>query len=136
MAAVVVAMGAVIPAASAEFRYVPPAEPVVEAVEQAPAITGSTPGRFVRAGWRVHAGETLRETLDRWGARAGVDVLFLTDRRYRLGETRTFGGGFAAAAQALFAALAHLPRPPVGELSDDGHTLTVLHRTPNAGDER
>lgn len=136
MAAVVAAMGAVIPAASAEFRYVPPAGPVAEAVEPAPAITGSTPGWFVRAGWQVHADEMLRETLDRWGARAGVDVVFLTDRRYRLGETRTFGGGFAAAARALFTALAHLPHPPVGELSDDGRTLTVLHRTPNAGDER
>ena len=134
MAAVVLAMAVAVPGAFAEFRYVPPAEPVAEADQPAPTVTESTPGGSVRAGWRVHAGETLREALGRWGARAGVDVLFLTDRRYRLGEARTFEGGFDEAARALFAALAHLPRPPAGER--DGRTLTVLHRAPNTGDER
>ena len=135
MAAVVVAMGTVIPAAPAEFRYVPPTEEIEAATE----IAGGAPDQPVHAapgGWRVHAGETLREALDRWGARAGIDVLFLTDRRYRLGEARTFEGEFGEAARALFAALAHLPRPPAGELSGDGRTLTILHRAPNAGGER
>ena len=132
-------MAAAVPGASAGFRYVPPAKPVPEAIEPVPDVIESAPGQFSHAGpggWQVHAGETLRATLNRWGARAGVDVLFLTDRRYRLGENRTFGGAFAAAARTLFAALAHLPRPPVGELSNDGRTLTVLHRAPNMGDER
>ena len=40
--------------------------------------------------WRVHPGEMLREALDRWGGRAGVEILFLTDRRYRLLEGRSF----------------------------------------------
>ena len=134
-----VAMAAAIPTASAEFRYVPPDRPPTAAVEPLPDVAAPPPGEPVHAGpggWEVHAGETLRATLDRWGARAGVDVLFLTDRRYRLGGSRTFEGGFAAAARALFAALAHLPRPPVGELSNDGRTLAVLHRTPNAGGGR
>ena len=128
-AAAAVVMGS---GASAGFRYVPPPEP-------APAVAGPEAGEPARAGsggWRVHAGETLREALDRWGARAGAGVVFLTDRRYRLGEARTFGGGFDEAAKALFAALAHLPRPPVGELSGDGRALTVLHRAPNAGGGR
>ena len=30
--------------------------------------------------WRVEAGDTLRAVLERWGTRAGVEVLFLTDR--------------------------------------------------------
>ena len=130
---------AAVPGASAGFRYVPPAEPVPEAVEPVPDVIEHAPGQFSDAGpggWQVHAGETLRATLNRWGARAGVDVLFLTDRRYRLGENRTFGGGFAAAARTLFAALAHLPRPPVGELSNDGRTLTVLHRARSSGEAR
>ena len=137
--AAAIAMAAAIPAASAEFRYVPPAKPVPEAAGPAPIVTGSAAGESARTDstrWQVHAGETLREALDRWGARAGVGVVFLTDRRYRLGENRTFEGGFAKAAQALFAALARLPRPPVGELSTDGRTLTILHRASNAGDER
>ena len=137
MAVIVAAMGAAIPTASAEFRYVPPDRPPMAAVvEPVPDVAPPPLGEPAHAGWQVHAGETLRETLGRWGARAGVDVLFLTDRRYRLGGNRTFEGGFAAAAQALFAALAHLPRPPVGELSNDGRTLTVLHQAPNMGDER
>ena len=130
-----IAMVAAIPTATAEFRYVPPTEEVEAATE----IAGVAPDRPVQAGhdgWQVHAGETLRETLDRWGARAGIDVLFLTDRRYRLGEARTFEGGFDGAAKALFAALAHLPRPPVGELSGDGRRLTVLHRVRSLGEAR
>ena len=131
-----IAMVAAIPTATAEFRYVPPERPPTAAVEPVPDVAAPPPGEPAHAGWQVHAGETLRETLDRWGARAGIDVLFLTDRRYRLGEARTFEGGFGEAAKALFAALAHLPRPPVGELSGDGRRLTVLHRAPNAGGER
>ena len=131
-----VAMAATIPTASAEFRYVPPDWPPTAAVEPVPDVAALPPGDAGPGGWQVHAGETLRAALDRWGARAGVDVLFLTDRRYRLGGNRIFEGGVAAAAQGLFAALAHLPRPPVGELSDDGRTLTVLHQAPNMGDER
>jgi len=61
--------------------------------------------------WQVHAGEMLREVLDRWGRRAGVEMLFLTDHRYRLHEGRAFGGSFDQAARTLFAALSHLPLP-------------------------
>ena len=82
--------------------------------------------------WRVHAGETLREALGRWGARAGTDVVFLTDRRYRLNGDAAFEGGFAQAAQALFEALAHLPHPPEGAVSADGRSLAVTHRAPAA----
>ena len=119
-------MLAAVPAAPAGFRYLPPDEPAPAAAEPA-----SNQGA-----WRVRANDTLRETLDRWGARAGVDVLFLTDRRYRLDADRSFRGAFAQAARALFSALSHLPRPPVGTFAEDGRTLTVLHRAPSAGDGR
>ena len=79
--------------------------------------------------WRVRAGETLREALGRWGGRAGVEVLFLTDRRYRLHEGRAFGGSFDRAARTLFAALSHLPHSPVGEMRPDGRTLAVMHKS-------
>ena len=69
----------------------------------------------------------LREALDRWGGRAGVDVLFLTDRRYRLHEGRAFAGTFDEASRDLFAALSHLPHPPAGEMRPDGRTLAVMH---------
>ena len=71
--------------------------------------------------------------LSRWGARGGVEVLFLTDRRYRLHEARVFEGSFAAAAHSLFASLTHLPHAPVGEPRPDGRTLAVLHRAHPVG---
>ena len=89
--------------------------------------------------WQVHAGEMLREALGRWGAHAGVEVVFLTDRRYRLHEGRAFVGSFAEATQGLFAALSHLLHPPAGEMRPGGHTLAVMHeagRLRPAGDDR
>ncbi|MDD9990724.1 MAG: TcpQ domain-containing protein [Rhodospirillales bacterium] len=131
--------------ASAEFRYVPPAE-AESAAEPAAKGTGALhedieprpgPGQAVSGAsvsgpsvWRVHAGEMLRGVLARWGARAGTEVLFLTDRRYRLEGEAEFQGGFADAAGALFAALAHLPHAPEGALSADRATLAVTHRLP------
>lgn len=79
--------------------------------------------------WHVRADETLREVLGRWGARKGIEVLFLTDRRYRLHEGRAFRGSFEEASEALFTALSHLPHPPVGEVRTDGRTLAVMHRS-------
>ena len=78
--------------------------------------------------WRVRAGETLRGVLARWGVRAGADVVFLTDRRYRLEGAASFGGEFAQATQALFEALGHLPHPPEGAVSANGRSLAVTHR--------
>lgn len=89
--------------------------------------------------WQVHAGEMLREALGRWGERAGVEVMFLTDRRYRLHEGRAFEGAFDEAARTLFYALSHLPHPPVGEMRPDGRTLAVMHeagQSRSAGDGR
>ena len=89
--------------------------------------------------WRVHAGEMLRESLGRWGVAAGVEVLFLTDRRYRLHEGRTFEGSFDEAVEDLLAALSHLPHSPAGEMRPGGRTLAVMHwagRVRPAGDDR
>ena len=89
--------------------------------------------------WQVRAGEMLREALGRWGAHAGIEVLFLTDRRYRLHEGRAFEGSFDEAARTLFSALSHLPHPPAGELRPDGRTLAVMHGSSGmrpAGDGR
>ena len=80
--------------------------------------------------WRVEAGDTLRAVLERWGTRAGVEVLFLTDRRYRLHRGQAFEGAFIDAVRALFFALSHLPHPPAGEFTADGRSLAVTHRAP------
>ena len=80
--------------------------------------------------WRVEAGDTLRAVLERWGTRAGVEVLFLTDRRYRLHRGQAFEGAFIDAVRALFFALSHLPHPPAGEFTADGKSLAVTHRAP------
>lgn len=153
MAAALALLAASAAPVSAGFRYVPPAE--VEAAAE-PAAKGTVaggedmepspgPGQAVSgqavsgagvsgAGvsgtsvWRVRAGETLRGVLARWGVRAGADVVFLTDRRYRLEGAASFGGEFAQATQALFEALGHLPHPPEGAVSADGRSLAVTHR--------
>ena len=124
--------------AEAGFRYVPPAETeaAAEPAEKGsgaadieprpgPGPTVLDPGAGV---WRVHAGETLRAALSRWGERAGADVIFLTDRRYRIDAPAAFEGGFGDAAAALLLRLAHLPHPPAGALSEDGGSLAVTHR--------
>ena len=80
--------------------------------------------------WRVHEGEMLRAVLARWARRAGTEVVFLTDRRYRLEGHAAFEGGFADAVRALFRSLSHLPHPPVAGRSAGGTALAVRHRMP------
>ena len=85
--------------------------------------------------WRVTSGEMLRDVLGRWGTRAGVETVWLTDRRWRLDENRTFEGRFEEAARALLFALSHLAWSPAAALSASGTTLTVVHRSPPAPPE-
>ena len=91
-----------------------------------PSVSGtSVSGTSV---WRIHAGETLRAALSRWGEQAGADVTFLTDRRYRIDGAAAFEGAFPDAVEALFQGLTHLPHPPTGAVSADGRSLAVTHR--------
>ncbi len=81
--------------------------------------------------WRVNAGETLVRVLRRWGSRAGVDVVVLTDRSWRIGESRVLRGRtFDEACAALFIALSHMPHAPAAERN--GSVLSVTHRLPGA----
>ena len=129
--------------ASAGFRYLPPAVDVVapeSGTEELAPVRTDPPAAPVAAPpadpgpgpavWRVDAGETLRAVLARWGAHAGVEVLFLTDRRYRLDGAAAFEGGFMDAVQALFRGLSHLPHAPAAARSEGGTTLVVTHRSP------
>ena len=133
--------------AVAEFRYVPEAAEGVAGetagppggVEAAPAEAGQAgpatgPGPLLSGTrvWSVREGETLRETLSRWGARAGAEATFLTDRRYRLDAAAAFEGSFPDAVEALLRGLSHLPHPPEGTLSADGGSLAVTHRVRRA----
>ena len=159
MAISMVAAMAFATAVHAGFLYVPPDETVPIQAEAgrdaAPQLEPEAAGGAAvgldapEAGvakpgpdrWHVHPGEMLREALHRWGGRAGVEILFLTDRRYRLLEGRGFAGSFEEATQALFSALSHLPHRPLGERRGVGRTLAVLHaarpnRVPAAGDAR
>ena len=118
----------------AGFRYVPPVEAAADTEPgPGPAVGGgSVTGTSVSSAsvWRVHEGEMLREALARWGARAGTDVVFLTDRRYRLEGAAAFEGGFGDAVQALFRGLSHLPHAPVARA--EGATMVVTHRLPGS----
>lgn len=84
--------------------------------------------------WRVWADETLRSAMSRWGARAGVEVVWRTDRHYRIRDGRVFRGfTFEQAARLLFAALGDVPDAPVGRLSEDGASMAMLHARRRAG---
>ena len=163
MGAVLVALLTLSAPASAAFRYVPPAVDTgtgeLRPGESAPAAAeepeagpaggahaadpaagrsaeqpGGAPGPET---WRVREGEMLRAALARWGGRAGVEVLFLTDRRYRLEAAAAFEGGFMDAVQALFRGLAHLPHPPVAARAEGEAALVVTHRLRGgAGEEK
>ena len=98
-----------------------------------PSVSGASvldPGVSGTSVWRVREGEMLRAVLARWAARSGKDVVFLTDRRYRLDGAAAFDGGFADAVQGLFRSLSHLPHAPVAARSEGGTTLVVRHRMP------
>ena len=82
-----------------------------------------------QADWRLNAGETLFDALRRWGARAGVEVVVLTDRSWRIGADRVLRGRtFDEACAALLIGLSHMPHPPAAERN--GSVLSVTHRMP------
>ena len=86
-----------------------------------------------RRSWRVRAGETLAEVLGRWGESAGVEVVVLTDRRWRVERSREFRNRtFDEACAALLMGLSHMPHPPAAERVGD--VLSVMHRLPDRGD--
>ena len=89
----------------------------------------ATVGRGV-ADWSVAQGETLREALARWSAMVGVELVWLTDRTYRVHETRRFRGTFAEAVGALARSLSGLARAPEAAIAPDGRMLSVTHRIP------
>ncbi len=89
----------------------------------------ATVGRGV-ADWSVAEGETLQEALARWSAVVGVELVWLTDRTYRVHETRRFRGTFAEAVAALTRSLSGLARAPEAAIAPGGRTLSVTHRIP------
>ena len=135
--------------ASAEFRYIAPSaaragvtvldeagqrneETSAQTLQLPPGAAELTGGDRGHNVWRVDTGDTLRDVLERWGARAGIEVLFLTDRRYRLHRGQVFEGEFIDAVRTLFFALSHMPHPPTGELAPGGRSLAVTHRAPQS----
>ena len=94
-------------------------------------------GRAGASDWRVWADETLRSVLSRWGARAGVEVVWRTDRHYRVHDGRVFRGvTFEEAAASLFAALGDVSNAPAGRLSGDGSSMAMKHVWKDGGRQR
>ena len=85
--------------------------------------------------WEVRRGELLRDTLGRWSDRVGVELVWLTDRRWRLEAGRSYRGDYGSVVQALLWGLSGQPQAPVGELSGTGRgrVLTMLHRPGGTG---
>ena len=95
----------------------------------------ATVGRGV-ADWSVGQGETLQDALTRWSAMVGVELVWLTDRTYRVHETRRFRGTFAEAVGELARSLSGLERAPEAAVAPDGRTLTVRHRPAGEAEPR
>lgn len=85
--------------------------------------------------WSVVPGEHLAEVLGRWGDDAGVDIVWLTDRRWRIDQGATFRGRFEDAARALLFGLSHLSHAPVAQFAPSGRTLAIVHRPPPAPED-
>ena len=102
-----------------------------EALKVGPAAAAPAPVPV----WEVRRGELLRDTLGRWSDRAGVEVVWLTDRRWRLEAGRSYRGAYGSVVQALLWGLSGQPQAPVGELSGTGRgrVLTMLHRPGGTG---
>ena len=84
--------------------------------------------------WRVWSEESMRSVMSRWGARAGVEVVWRTDRHYRVHDGRVFRAvTFEEAIAALFAALSDVPDAPAARLSEDGASMAVKHVWRGAG---
>ena len=131
-------------AAEAEFRFL---DPVPVIVDEAPAGPASpiirplppaaaspqaavTPREsYTEPHWDVKPGEMLGDTLRRWGARVGVEVHVLTDRRYRLEGSRRFVGNFSDVVAALLDSLSWLPHPPHADITEQ-NVLLIRHASP------
>ena len=85
--------------------------------------------------WTVSAGELLDAVLERWAAEAAVDIVWLTDRRWRIDQRATFRGDFPTAARALLFGLSHLSHAPVAQFTASGRTLAIVHRPPPAAED-
>ncbi len=79
--------------------------------------------------WSVINGMMLSEVLEKWGRRASVEVVFLTDHDYLLETSHTFRGTYKEAVQALLFSLGNLPYPPRGSLAKNGRVLAIHHTT-------
>ncbi len=85
--------------------------------------------------WSVAPGELLEDVLARWGDGAGVAIVWLTDRRWRIDQRATFGGEFEDAVRSLLFALSHLSHAPVAQFAPSGRTLVIVHRPPPAAED-
>lgn len=85
--------------------------------------------------WSVAAGELLEDVLARWGEEASINIVWLTDRRWRIDQPATFRGEFADATRGLLFGLSHLSHAPVAQFAASGRTLAIVHRPPPAPEE-
>ncbi len=108
----------------------PPATPPAAARAAAPVVRPPMSSRAVvsapAASWQAEAGMTLRDVLQDWANRAGVDLYWSIDYDYRLRQSVSIDGTFSDAASQLLDRFANAKPRPYAQLHQQGGQARTL----------
>lgn len=84
--------------------------------------------------WTVQRGETLRDALEKWAARAHVDLSWQSEYDYPLQANVSFSGSFEDAVRSLLTGLQDAKPQPIGKLhknEEAGQTVLIIQARGN-----
>jgi len=97
----------------------PPAPPMATSQERSFVSPGQPSRPAEAAGWSAPRGGYLEAVLKSWSERAGVELVWRTDRGFVLGQNVNFGGSYEEAVQNLLSMFDREVLRPVGQLNTD-----------------
>lgn len=84
------------------------------------------PQPVMAAAWSANPGETLRDVLAKWSAKANTTLSWATDYNYRLNHAASFNGSYEAAVEGLLDQFRKVEPRPYGELAKSATGGRVL----------
>lgn len=99
---------------------------VADSAETLVIAPAAKPSMIVGESWQATRGDTLRDTLKKWSASAGVDLFWSTDFDYRVVRDSQYMGNFSEAVKSLLDQYAGVTPQPYGQLHQDGQNPKVL----------